>query len=139
MSFAEVLAAANELTADERRELARELAEPPADGIPEHLRQFIPPPGTEVAMSPFLHVEGVDWGCVHGSQLWPTPTHAPGEEPVLVRLLRESPETDETDDPVQEVAPQQPTSGMADALQMLFADGKFNYDLMMQWHREGKI
>lgn len=46
MSFAEVLAAARELTADERHELLRELAETPVDeGIPEHLRQFIPPPG----------------------------------------------------------------------------------------------
>ena len=44
MSFAEVLAAANELTADERRELARELRETD-DGIPEHLRHLIPPPG----------------------------------------------------------------------------------------------
>ena len=45
MSFAEVLAAAKELTADEQRELARELALP-SDNIPEHLRQFIPQPGT---------------------------------------------------------------------------------------------
>ena len=45
MSFAEVLAAARELTADERRELARELTAPPEDGIPEHLRHLIPPPG----------------------------------------------------------------------------------------------
>ena len=63
MSFAEVLAAANELTADERRELARELIAPD-DGIPKHLRQFIPPPGFVAEMSPFLHVEGVDWDAV---------------------------------------------------------------------------
>jgi len=44
MSFAEVLAAAKELTADEQQTLARELALPP-DDIPEHLRQFIPPEG----------------------------------------------------------------------------------------------
>ena len=48
MSFAEVLAAARELTADERRELARELSELPEDGIPDHLQHLIPPPGTEV-------------------------------------------------------------------------------------------
>ena len=64
MSFAEVLAAANELTADERRELARELAEPPEDGIPERLRHLFPPPGFVAEMSPFLHVEGVDWDAV---------------------------------------------------------------------------
>ena len=64
MSFAEVLAAAKELTADEQQTLARELALPP-DDIPEHLRQFIPPQGAEVAMSPFLQVEGVDWNAVH--------------------------------------------------------------------------
>ncbi len=45
MSFADVLAAANDLTADERRQLARELSEPPDDDIPEHLRHLIPSPG----------------------------------------------------------------------------------------------
>ena len=48
MSFAEVLAAARELTADERQELARELA---VQEFPEHLRQLIPPPGTVTEMN----------------------------------------------------------------------------------------
>jgi len=50
MSFAEVLAAAKELTADEQQTLARELALPP-DDIPEHLRQFIPQPGKVTEMN----------------------------------------------------------------------------------------
>jgi hypothetical protein len=78
MSFAEVLAAAKELTADEQRELARELTAPP-DDIPEHLRPFIPQPGAEVAMSPFLQVEGVDWNAVGqiADQFLPPPGTVP--------------------------------------------------------------
>ena len=42
MSFAEVLAAASELTADERRELARELSEPDRETNDELLRRLMP-------------------------------------------------------------------------------------------------
>lgn len=62
MSFAEVLAAARELTADERKELLRELAEPlpiAGDGLPDHLRQFLPPSGAAIPYwKPDLTAEG---------------------------------------------------------------------------------
>jgi hypothetical protein len=54
MSFAEVLAAARELTADERKELLRELTEPmPAVEDDPLMRQFLAtfPPGTEIEMN----------------------------------------------------------------------------------------
>lgn len=54
MSFAEVLTAARELTADERKELLRELAEPmpPVEEDPL-MRQFLAtfPPGTEIEIN----------------------------------------------------------------------------------------
>lgn len=51
MSFAEVLAAARELTADEQRELARELAEPVGESDDEQLRRLLPPEGFVAEMN----------------------------------------------------------------------------------------
>lgn len=89
MSFADVLAAARELTADERRELLRELAEPTPPEDDPLLRQFLAtfPPGTEIEMN------------------WPI----------------------------------EATAENVNALQQLFADGKFNTELMLQWQREGTL
>lgn len=52
MSFADVLAAANELTADERRELARELSDLPREEDPL-IKRFLEtfPPGVEIEMN----------------------------------------------------------------------------------------